>query len=363
MNSIANNIKQRLSMREPLCDSLDVLAQLTDTLSLSKVPEGEAVSKAFLADELAKVNALYPACTSFEREFPSLAFSIATGVGKTRLMGASIAYLYIKYKIRNFFILAPNLTIYNKLIRDFDDVGYAKYVFNGIAEFVHNRPIVITGENYNSKTSGGKLYAESDIRINIFNIAKFNSDTDSKKGTPRIKRLSEYLGQSYFDYLSCLDDLVILMDEAHRYHADASKSAINELKPVLGLELTATPIDEKGNVFKNIVFEYNLAKAFDEGKYVKNPTIAKRKDFVKGDMSDEALDVLKLEDGVSVHEDAKIELELYARNYNRPLVKPFILRRYKKNVIKELPDKIEKRLLVPLSDEQKVVYETYANYV
>ena len=45
------------------------------------------------------------------------------------------------------------------------------------------------------------------------------------------------------------------------------------------------------------------------------------------------------------------------------LVKPFILRRYKKNVIKELPDKIEKRLLVPLSDEQKVVYETYANYV
>ncbi len=45
------------------------------------------------------------------------------------------------------------------------------------------------------------------------------------------------------------------------------------------------------------------------------------------------------------------------------LVKPFILRRYKKNVIKELPDKIENRLLVPLSDEQKVVYETYANYV
>lgn len=38
-----------------------------------------------------------------------------------------------------------------------------------------------------------------------------------------MRRLSEYLGQSYFDYLSSLDDLVILMDEAHRYHADASK--------------------------------------------------------------------------------------------------------------------------------------------
>ena len=44
------------------------------------------------------------------------------------------------------------------------------------------------------------------------------------------------------------------------------------------------------------------------------------------------------------------------------LVKPFILRRYKKNVIKELPEKIEKKLFVPLSDEQKVIYETYAQY-
>ncbi|MEZ5056575.1 MAG: DEAD/DEAH box helicase family protein [Saprospiraceae bacterium] len=60
---------------------------------------------------------------------------------------------------------------------------------------------------------------------------------------PKIKRLSEYLGQSYYrEYLSGLEDLVILMDEAHRYHADASKNAINELKPILGIELTATPI-------------------------------------------------------------------------------------------------------------------------
>lgn len=56
-----------------------------------------------------------------------------------------------------------------------------------------------------------------------------------------------------------MPDLVILMDEAHRYHADASKKAINELRPVLGFEMTATPLDEKNKPFKNIVFEYNLA--------------------------------------------------------------------------------------------------------
>lgn len=45
------------------------------------------------------------------------------------------------------------------------------------------------------------------------------------------------------------------------------------------------------------------------------------------------------------------------------MIKPFILRRYKKNVIKELPDKIEKRISVPLNDDQKVVYGTYSTYV
>lgn len=45
------------------------------------------------------------------------------------------------------------------------------------------------------------------------------------------------------------------------------------------------------------------------------------------------------------------------------LIKPFILRRRKKEVIKELPDKIEKTLMVTLEDEQKKVYRTYANHV
>ena len=223
MNTIANYIKQRLSLREPLQDSLDIVAKLTEELALKKEID--------LADELEKVKDFFPTCTDFERDFVSIAFSIATGVGKTRLMGAIIAYLYLRKGIKNFFVLAPNLTIYDKLIGDFGNPGYAKYVFNGISEFVHNRPIVITGDNYSQQ---GALFSDSEIRINIFNIAKFNSDSrGTKKGgvslAPRIKRLSEYLGQSYWDYLSGLDDLVILMDEAHRYHADALEHRIGGL--------------------------------------------------------------------------------------------------------------------------------------
>lgn len=140
-----------------------------------------------------------------------------------------------------------------------------------------------------------------------------------------MKRLSEYIGKSYFEYLSNLEDLVILMDEAHRYHADASKRAIDELHPILGLEMTATPTDEKGKSFKNIVYEYNLAQALADGKYVKIPTIAKRRNFQRGGLSEREVDMIKLEDAISIHEHTKAHLELYSRQNKLPLVKPFIL--------------------------------------
>jgi SNF2 family DNA or RNA helicase len=44
------------------------------------------------------------------------------------------------------------------------------------------------------------------------------------------------------------------------------------------------------------------------------------------------------------------------------LIKPFILRRKKRDVIKELPDKIEKTLMISMDEEQKKVYKAYADY-
>ena len=46
-------------------------------------------------------------------------------------------------------------------------------------------------------------------------------------------------------------------------------------------------------------------------------------------------------------------------NKLKKLIKPFILRRTKKEVIKELPDKIEKKFIVELNKEQKRIYEIY----
>jgi type III restriction enzyme len=314
-----------MSLRLPLMESLDLLDQVCGLLKLHKSQP--------LPEALQAIHERFPQVKDFEREFPSLCFNIATGVGKTRLMGAFITYLYKTRGIRHFFILAPNLTIYNKLIGDFSQ-GSEKYVLKGLAEFATNPPEVITGDNYETgrgirdeASTQKRLGQESEtVHINIFNISKINAEVRGGK-EPRIKRLSEYIGQSYFAYLSGLEDLVLLMDESHRYRASAGLRAINELRPILGLELTATAqvmSSAKPVPFKNILYQYPLAAAMRDG-FVKEPAVATRRDFDVKKSSPAELDQIKLEDGLVIHENTKIKLAAYATENGLRTVKPFVL--------------------------------------
>lgn len=303
-------------MRKPQRDSLQILDRVTELVPpLSNTPTAEALSI---------IKSEYPEVEEFERDFPSLCFALATGVGKTRLMGAFISYLHLAYGIRNFFVLAPNLTIYNKLIADFTP-NTPKYVFRGIAEFAVTPPLVVTGDTFEGLTNT-LLDIESACRINVFNISKINSEVKGGKA-PRIRKLSEYIGQSYFDYLASLQDLVLIMDESHRYRATAGVRAINELKPVLGLELTATPQVEaaKGPIrFKNIIYNYPLGAAMEDG-FVKEPAAATKENFSIAGMTPSAIEEIKLHDGILLHEKIKAELEAYAINNSLKRVKPFVL--------------------------------------
>ncbi len=328
--SILNMVANRLSLRQPQRESLEILAEVCDLIPLEKGADAKA--------SLASIRAKYPQVEDFEREFPSLCFSLATGVGKTRLMGAFISYLYKAEGIRHFFVLAPNLTIYNKLIADFTP-NTPKYVFQGISDFALNPPEIITGDTYEDgrgvrgdvgvPVRQGRLFdpgAPGAIHVNIFNISKINSEVRGDK-QPRIKRLHEYIGESYFEYLSKLDDLVLLMDESHRYRASAGVKAINELKPIIGLELTATPQVESGKgstPFKNVVYSYPLSAALNDG-FVKEPAVATRENFDARAYDEEGLERLKLEDGIRVHEEAKTQLDVYARDFSERRVKPFML--------------------------------------
>lgn len=299
-----------MSLRKPQKRSLKILADILDEIELAKDIDPDKA--------LRDVHDMYPTCSNFERDFVSLTFALATGVGKTRLMGAFITYLYTQKGIKNFFVVAPNLTIYEKLKQDLGNPSSEKYVFRGIGCFKSMLPNLITGENYREK---GMMGGFSDVTINIFNISKFNRELG------KIRNLSEYLGTSYFNYLASREDMVVLMDESHHYRADKGLAAINELKPVLGLELTATPQVEQGTKtvkFKNVVYEYPLSAAIKDG-FTKTPYAMTRRDIADYNFTQDEIDKMMLSDGISNHERVKERLKDYAINNGVEPVKPFVL--------------------------------------
>lgn len=322
MNQVCRQIVQRMSLRKPQQFALETLMHIADKLSLK---DEESIE-----EQLRLVQDLYPQVIDFEREFPNLCFALATGVGKTRLMGAMIAYLVLQKGIRHFFVLAPNNTILEKLVREFSNPTDPKYVFQGIGEFSSSKPQIVTATNFdqglgvrNKWASVPDLFAGDEVHINIFNVAMIHSQDR------RIRSQRETINDcmSYFEYLSQLDDLVVIMDEAHRYRAGAATRAINELKPILGIELTATPQIERGGhsvAFKNVVYHYPLASALEDG-FVKDPWVAGRENFDARKYDETALERLKIEDGVRIHESTKIFLHNYVYEQGLQPVKPFML--------------------------------------
>lgn len=300
-------ISGAMSLRKPQKESLVRLDNILSHVKLNKSND--------ILDSLKEVNTLYPTCTSFERNFMSMTFALATGVGKTRLMGAFIAYLYTNKDIHNFFVVAPGTTIYEKLIDDLGNPGNPKYVFKGLSCFV-NPPNIITGGDCLESNA-----FESNINIYIFNIDKFN-----KEGS-KMRAINETFGESFYQKLSSLSDLVVIMDESHHYRAEQGAAAIDDLKPVMGLELTATPVvmkNTKAILFKNVVYEYPLSQSIADG-YTRTPFAMARTDLEAYNFGDEQIDKLMLADGIKRHEEYKVQLATYAANNNKPLVKPFAM--------------------------------------
>ena len=267
---------------------------------------------------------------TFERAFPAYTLALATGVGKTRLMGAFVAYLYLVYNVQHFLIVAPNLTIYRKLLEDFSRSNNPKYVFKGIQEINVGTTKIITTDNY--ATQRGQSLFGNQVEINIFNIQQFaQKDMTNERG---ITKAWETAGESYFDYLKNQEDLVVMLDEAHHYHADAALGAFDLMDPLFGLEFTATPyLGTQGTGknarqirMKNVLYSYNLGDAI-RGKLVKDPWVGTEADvdFKQFDGESIETDGRKLQLAAYFHERAKNALKEYALENNKPLVKPVLL--------------------------------------
>jgi len=215
MADIVEKIKYAMSLRTPQAEALsylDAISAHCDYKNDSKEAVEKTASQYCEGERQIKV----------KFDFPSFCYDMATGIGKTRLMGACIYYLYKTKGYKHFFILAPGNTIYDKMRKEANP-NDPKYIFKGL-ESEMDRPKVYDGENYDTYPvlhEQNSFFVEktSEIQLFIFNIGKiFNSKKDSQFNFHKFK---ETLGASFADVLAQFDDLVICMDEAHHYYTCA----------------------------------------------------------------------------------------------------------------------------------------------
>ena len=181
--------------------------------------------------------------------------------------------------------------------------------FNEFKKFAPSLKVLICNGTPDERQNEIKNYMDYDVIVTTYNLLR--------------RDLDHYT--MYFDFC--------ILDEAQNIKNSNSlnSKSVKQIKSRVRFALTGTPIEnslmELWSIFDFIMPGY----LYDEKRFT-------------------ARYFRRLEEGPEIIEEIN------------KMVKPFILRRLKKNVIKELPEKIEKTLHIPLNDEQKEVYETYAQY-
>lgn len=113
MADIVTKIGYAMSLRNPQQEALSYLDAISTHCDYKK--DSKTAIEA-VATEYCEKHRKIQVDDKFD--FPSFCYAMATGIGKTRLMGACMYYLYKTKGYRHFFILAPGNTIYEKLRKE-----------------------------------------------------------------------------------------------------------------------------------------------------------------------------------------------------------------------------------------------------
>lgn len=263
-------------------------------------------------------------------QMPKYAVKMATGTGKTWVMHALLIWQVLNARhedeksgrfTKNFLIVAPGLIVYDRLLdafcgrmkrdceeRDFEtnDFNMNQEVFipvhyrQEVFSFIQNN-VVTKEEGIGRKTTGDGLIAltnwhlfenqideESEENNDIPNIInKLLPIRPGKAAGNDLGMLDRrYLRGSELEYLSELDDIMVINDEAHHIHELKRNGEIEEVEWQKGLnaiaekkgekffqvDFSATPYDQRGSgkkaqkcYFPHIVVDFDLATAMRKG--------------------------------------------------------------------------------------------------
>lgn len=205
-----------------------------------------------------------------------LMLDLATGVGKTFVMAAFIEYLN-RQGHHNVMVVTPNTVVQDKTVRDFSH-GSERYI-DGFTR----PPIMVTPDNAQgfalAESTRSIFTTDEASMLYVFNVQQLFPPKDGGKSQAtgqeaqrrKTWRWQEEYG-SLMDHLRSLDDLVVIVDEAHLFGSTATvyRSALEELLPQATVGLTASPGKKD-----DIVYRYPLWRAISEG-YVKQPVLVYR---------------------------------------------------------------------------------------
>ncbi len=220
---------------------------------------------------------------------------IATGGGKTKVMSLAIVWSYFNriYEenedmAKNFLLIAPNLTVYERLKDDFEN---CKIFFNDPLvpdEWKSDFQVqVILQDEAGGSARRGTIYL-----TNIHRLYDQRNRENEEEYTilgPKVNRDKALETLAYLrERLSNNESLMVLNDEAHHLHDDENawnsvlESMNKELKEkgnkgiLLQLDFTATPKHNNGDLFRHIICDFPLGEAVDAG-IVKVPVMGESK--------------------------------------------------------------------------------------
>ena len=221
---------------------------------------------------------------------------MATGSGKTKVMSLAIVWQYFNARFeadrdsytQTFALIAPNVIVYQRLLEDFRDGAIFRRDPLIPPEWEPDWQFtVVTRDDPVVSSTPGTLYLTNIHQLYESRGSRgVNSEPEvmtAVLGGPRPGAL-EGTGIGLRDRMLAHGELMVLNDEGHHLHTDDLEWAKiiermdEELTKDKGrglraqLDFTATPKHANGALFKEVVVDYPIAQAIDDG-IVKRPIL------------------------------------------------------------------------------------------
>jgi type III restriction enzyme len=229
-----------------------------------------------------------------EAKRPRLAFKMATGSGKTMAMSLCVVWSYFHTLFEEdspmttaFLVIAPNVIVFERLKVDFGDGATFRREPLVPPEWEEDWQLtVVLQDDPVPVTTRGALYLTNVHRLYDPPARKGKAPPNPVEAMlgPRVnKDMDAASADELFDRIAEHDRLMVVNDEAHHVWSDKLKwnETIERLHTALAergggvvsqLDFSATPKDQRGQMFRHVVVDYPLRQAVEDG-IVKTPLI------------------------------------------------------------------------------------------